>query len=511
MPTTSVLGRMLLGSAILANGDSVTLPGITESATSALSLGQSVTIQRELNISVTSGMTLGQSQGTASDLTESAVNQLDLVQLAEQNIKSFDIISTVEFQQLLMDNTIAGIATNAIVFGQSTSTAFGTTQVAVASNLVLDQLATHNIKQVSVANALTLTQSAYAPSNVVLLVDSNLVLGQTAAHNFKLADAASALTLGNIAIAQLPISITVSSGLVLNQSTGTNIKDASASSAVVFGQSAVGGLPVSKFITSVLTFGQSVGVRQAVINASVGNILSFGHTAARTQDVFASNILSLNQSLVRTFDEEVGSELSLQGLVSEDVNTPFSQSIVLGQSAVANMERIRVITSAIVISQSVFPVLIKPGAECQYRPILTAGSTMPASLPTLVSQDYSTLTYPFSSPTFTVQLRTPKYGNQQKLSASWVRNRSRSGDLIGYFDPDWPKTELISVSFEGLSEDQATDLLAMLHESLGQEVGFLDHEGRQWRGIITTPTNEIIQSGRDCQYNGSFELQGVIV
>lgn len=272
------------------------------------------------------------------------------------------------------------------------------------------------------------------------------------------------------------------------------------------GQTVSVGREVNIRIFSALTLGQIVIARQAIINVSVTNALTLNQFAGRQVDAVAENALSLDHFVYRTHVETATSELILDQTADGELESPNVSTLNLGQTVSVSLERAREITQEIDLGQFAFAIVIRPGITCLYAPILSDGSPMSPTLPTLTPQSYITLTYPYVTPTFTVHLRSPKLGDERRMSTTWVRERSRSGELIGFFDPSWPKTETVSLQFEALSEAQATDLLAMAHESLGEEIGYLDYDGRQWRGIITTPTAEILQLGRGCQYSGSIEI-----
>jgi len=272
------------------------------------------------------------------------------------------------------------------------------------------------------------------------------------------------------------------------------------------GQTVSIGREVNIRIFSALTLGQIVVARQAIINVTVTNALTLNQFAGRSVEATAENALTLDHFVYRTHTETVQSDLILDQSAVGVLESPNVSTLNLGQFATASLERVREITQEIDLGQFAFAIVIRPGITCLYAPILSDGSPMSPTLPTLTRQNYITLTYPYVSPTFTVHLRSPKLGDERRLATTWVRERSRSGELIGFADPSWPKTETVSLQFEALSEDQATDLLAMAHESLGEEIGYLDYDGRQWRGIITTPTAEILQLGRGCRYAGSIEI-----
>ncbi len=117
------------------------------------------------------------------------------------------------------------------------------------------------------------------------------------------------------------------------------------------------------------------------------------------------------------------------------------------------------------------------------------------------------MTYPYVTPTTTVVLRNPEFGNRERLGFNRINRETRGGSLIVFADPQWPKIKTVQVTLNSLSADQAADLKAFLRESLGKEIGLLDYENRQWRGIITNPDTEVANPGR-CDYTAILEFEG---
>ncbi len=107
----------------------------------------------------------------------------------------------------------------------------------------------------------------------------------------------------------------------------------------------------------------------------------------------------------------------------------------------------------------------------------------------------------------TVTLRDPEFGNRLQVETARLNQRTRGGDLLLFRDAAWPTTKTTSYTFTALTQQQAKDLLALIEESLGASVTMVDFEGVTRTGIITTPTTEIIQSGRGCQFDASFDFQ----
>jgi hypothetical protein len=49
-----------------------------------------------------------------------------------------------------------------------------------------------------------------------------------------------------------------------------------------------------------------------------------------------------------------------------------------------------------------------------------------------------------------------------------------------------------------------------MENHLGLEIGLWDWEGRQWTGIITKPTDPVVQDSK-YSYTGSLEFEGQLV
>jgi hypothetical protein len=117
------------------------------------------------------------------------------------------------------------------------------------------------------------------------------------------------------------------------------------------------------------------------------------------------------------------------------------------------------------------------------------------------------LTYPYLLPSLAVTLTNPAFGDKDRLNFNRINRETRGGTLIVYADPKWPKTQTLAIQVDNLNPNQAEDMISFLRISLGQEIGLLDWENRQWRGIITTPDARITHVGRSDR-SIAFEFQG---
>ena len=155
---------------------------------------------------------------------------------------------------------------------------------------------------------------------------------------------------------------------------------------------------------------------------------------------------------------------------------------------------------------------------CNYSPNIGEGTgpTPPAStIPTLTPQNFVRLFYPTTSPTLEVNIRTPEFGNRERLQFTRINRESRGGTLQIFADPTWPKSKVLALTFTGLTESQAQAVQSFFTDTLGLEVGLTDWEGRTWHGVVTTPDADLVRSrrGRDACGNNSivdlsFEFEG---
>jgi hypothetical protein len=102
--------------------------------------------------------------------------------------------------------------------------------------------------------------------------------------------------------------------------------------------------------------------------------------------------------------------------------------------------------------------------------------------------------------------RNPQMGNTDEISFQRVNRRTRGGDLNLFRDEDWPKTEVLNLTFNFTTEAEARLLLNFIRATIGQEINYRDHENRLWYGVIQNPDAEMVQPGRNTyQIAVSFE------
>lgn len=110
-------------------------------------------------------------------------------------------------------------------------------------------------------------------------------------------------------------------------------------------------------------------------------------------------------------------------------------------------------------------------------------------------------------PTSKVTMRKPEMDNRDRNAYTRVNSETRGGKLIVFSDPNWPHVRTLAVTIVGLTEAQVDELQSFMQDTLGQEIGLTDWEGRLWKGVIVNPNEAATQDGRS-RWTVTFEFQG---
>ena len=150
--------------------------------------------------------------------------------------------------------------------------------------------------------------------------------------------------------------------------------------------------------------------------------------------------------------------------------------------------------------------------KCTYSPQISPGNSdltpIPASGPTLTHRATVEFTYPYVSPSITMEIRNPELGNSLALQLKRIVNTSRGNKVDIYRPQNWPKATILDFEIVGLSWDDVLNLRDFITNSLGKEIGYLDYESQQYRGFITTPGDPVRQTGPGCGFVAHFTFEG---
>ncbi len=231
--------------------------------------------------------------------------------------------------------------------------------------------------------------------------------------------------------------------------------------------------------------------------------------------VSAESILDLLGEIRLSPTGAAGNWLTLGQSAAVDRCKLVKTTLSLADEAAVLVSVGREAASALGLSQAATYSIVSRGVLGQYHPFVGEGSGPTPPPVTIGPLEHVALPFQLFYPaegvvTDSVTLRAPNLGNKDRLSFNRILRETRGGTLIVFADPIWPKIQTLVLTFSGLRSVQAQRLLSFLETHLGEEIGLLDWEGRAWKGIITTPTDPVVQDGKDT-FSASLEFEGELV
>ena len=427
-----------------------------------------------------------------ANLEPSVVTTLSLTQLAEQESIALSTASILDLEGQAEDNSF---------------------QIDIQNQLSLVQTADHNFKIASAGSVLSLVDEAIPGQDKFESLTNVLSLLSAADSNFKVEAVANILNLQQDIILvlnddiiagitnELSLQQTVAVGpITFNRTLGPGISDPFPLELIQTVQ--VGGVR-SVSIEDVLTLVQQVAINRD-INIDLTAFLSLAQQLGRVFDESTSSVLSLIQVAERVF--EAASVLDLVQTVVVFNPREAENTLALTQALSILGEFARAANNTLNLVQTV-GVRFDKISECLYDPQVGTGG-ISTIVPTFGIATL-TLTHPFVTPTTTLVLTNPNFGNTEGFQFSRINRESRGGSLLIFRDPTWPERIVLSITVDFLKEAQKASLLQFFEDSLGTEIGLLDNENRQWKGIVINPDAEVTQVGKD-NYSVTFEFEGEI-
>lgn len=410
----------------------------------------------------------------------------------------------------------------------------GSRRVSVESVLTVDAYADTSTKYRHVSHFLGITQTTVVEK--VLTVGHSLELSQHARSGTLDVLADSPLNMGQGARYN-PLPQVVEQPIPLGQYARSNLRHVAASSYLVLWHENAVLKPIRAAGVSELAVTEITVIDGQVVEVETGlrhgaevhqnrdpvtsQGLSFSHcatTAVVRHDGLAritSNRLSLTHLARLSLVADATSLLILSGNAGGDAGRPTYQTLDITQLAEALVERGSAAGNTLDIHQSATYSLTRGDTLCTYSPFVGSSTDPNAPIfPTTPSEPLPGISVPFQlvypsvgAVTDMVALKTPNFGNLDRLAFNRVLRETRGGHLTVFADPIWPQTQTLVVSFSGLKKVETDNLLRFLAAYLGKEVGMIDWEHRYWRGVITTPDDPVVEDSFD-SYSASFEFQG---
>jgi len=250
------------------------------------------------------------------------------------------------------------------------------------------------------------------------------------------------------------------------------------------------------YASDVLDLSEDIG-KSVTFKNSITEPLTLSQLISIARQFDLSDVLSLSEA--GATESPVEDSLVLSDLASSTKQNGFASSLILVESATRQCVFNRSVVDTIDFSHGVF------GSTFNKSVCAEAYSV------TLGTRNILTVTYPYTSPSLTVNLRVPKFGNTDTVKTESIFRRTVGNQLLAGRASAWPKIELLKFSFEALTQAQRDAMLNFAKQSSGAEIGLLDQENRQWRGVITSPEIKVEQRSRTCDFLVDFEFRGSLV
>lgn len=522
--------------------------GLTDSATvetirsvsNELSLDHSVSVGQDQSVSsnldledlaeadlthnVASEMTL--TDEVDFEITRSVSNELDLLDEALADVTKYassemdlvDGANLVYALTLASDLSVAGVAFQNLAF-----------TVNALSAMELAQDLSSNIFVLNLANEMSLVHSATLPTIYNETINDLLALTQDSRPNIQNLSTSSALGLTSDMIVRVNDAIQANTSSVLSLGSVASFVPLPIRRYLPVGLFDDSGNPIPggvpnfddvlhldgvvtlagdkrQNLASAMTLNHIVALSK-IQNFAITQGIGVTDRVGRVFDPSVTSILSFNEVAERIFSE--ASVLALTQTLSAYVAKFARNDLALIQNLLLQIIRNRALTSGLELVQSLSYVIPNRISLCTYSPFRGLDSPVPAIAPT-TSTGTLTLMFPPTSPSSTVVLRNPDFGNQNSLAFQRINRTSRGGTLLIYANPLWPKQQTQNYSIQGLSQAQVTALLDFALTSIGRPIGLIDHEGRSWQGLIVNPDMEVTQVGQGCNFSVSFQFEGTL-
>jgi len=249
------------------------------------------------------------------------------------------------------------------------------------------------------------------------------------------------------------------------------------------------------------------------------DILYLTSSAGRNYNVSASTIMSLTDETWRS-----ATPVSIMNLVQsldwgKTKGIP-TQWLDLEQTVDLTGDWARTVIDTLGIGHSLTYYLPDPCDNKAYTPFVGESDVTDSPTPPdndipfaqgLPEGERFLLLYPaLGESTDIVELRAPNLDNRERQAFTRINRETRGGKLSIFADPTWPKINTLILSFSGLTKAEVEETQQFMVDHIGQEVGIIDWEGRQWVGIITTPNERAVQDGKQ-RFTITFEFEGLMV
>jgi len=102
-------------------------------------------------------------------------------------------------------------------------------------------------------------------------------------------------------------------------------------------------------------------------------------------------------------------------------------------------------------------------------------------------------THPYGVNTLVLRMRSPEFGDDEILGLNTRFKVAMDGTDYSYRAT--PSSTSFNLSFTNLTRRKAMELRNFLMTSASEEIGYVGHDGRTWRGKLLIEAGELITAG----------------
>jgi hypothetical protein len=232
---------------------------------------------------------------------------------------------------------------------------------------------------------------------------------------------------------------------------------------------------------------------------SVASALSLEQVIRLVWEHSVSSAWTLASVIATVWPEGVASALGLTETITDVETTPGSASLALTQAISEKLEMACPVSSALDLTQVVGCSIVKAAAggedpcDNSYAFAMSLQKTV-------------TFTYPYGSGALVV--RAPDFGNSTDVDLGTIVRKNLGGEYKVHKPSSWPTIEVLTMTFSSLTLAERDALLSFFSSSSGYEVGYLDHENVQWKGVVLNQVVDTQEGVGSCAYSISIEFRG---
>ena len=226
-------------------------------------------------------------------------------------------------------------------------------------------------------------------------------------------------------------------------------------------------------------------------------------SGVKSPNIEIHQTINFTSRLNRTISGVMSTSIQFSGILGSNIvkRQTISQTINFVSRVTYNASLKKTMSN--IINFFVGLVAMKADEGCQ--PTFTPERPLPASEDDV---NFVYLIGPLPSPSLTVQLKRPEYGNQRRQALQVKVNRTRGGKLRVHSRA--PTYEPQTIHFESLSYLKLEQVRNFLRVCKGKKCYYIDEKNRKWIGYFISTDVDLSEEARDRGGQFQLEFEGIL-